>query len=236
MNMGAELCLPWRWGRGRCGRPRMERISRCISRRSGPRSRRWMKLECTSLSTVKSARTQRSQRAGAAAPSTRSQEAGCPRPAAGIAARLRRRRLRRGGAGGAGLPRRGTRPTGMRGAERSGGTARPRAHCGGRQPPRKRRSPLMARRRGAAGATFSGPGPWTERRRRRPEVLLPVAAVGARAGPALYARVPHAAAEPCVQCCAAGRQREVVSGGRSRLENPSALARPLQTAWERKSL
>lgn len=148
MNMGAELCLPWRCGRGRCGRPRMERISRCISRRSGPRSRRWMKLECTSLSTVKSASTQRSQRAGAAAPSTSSQEAGCPRPATGIAAR-RRRRLR-GGAGGAGLPRRGTRPaTGMRGGRgRTDGRTDGAAPA---QPPRRRRSPLMARGGGGGG-------------------------------------------------------------------------------------
>uniref|UniRef100_A0A7N4NW44 Uncharacterized protein n=1 Tax=Sarcophilus harrisii TaxID=9305 RepID=A0A7N4NW44_SARHA len=62
MNMGAEFCLPWRWGLGRWGKPRMERISRCISRRSWLRSLLWMKLECTSLSRVKSARMERSRR------------------------------------------------------------------------------------------------------------------------------------------------------------------------------
>uniref|UniRef100_A0A9L0J8R5 Uncharacterized protein n=1 Tax=Equus asinus TaxID=9793 RepID=A0A9L0J8R5_EQUAS len=65
MNMGAELCLPWRWGRGRWGKPKMERISRCISRRSWLRRRRWMKLECTSLSRLKSARAERSRNRGA---------------------------------------------------------------------------------------------------------------------------------------------------------------------------
>ncbi len=63
MNIGAALCLPWRCGRGRCGNPRIDRISRCISRRSWLFKRRWMKLEWTSLSRVKfvktvSARTQ----------------------------------------------------------------------------------------------------------------------------------------------------------------------------------
>lgn len=53
MNIGAAVCLVWTWGRGRCGRPRMERISRCISLRSWLRSRRWMKLERTSLSVEK---------------------------------------------------------------------------------------------------------------------------------------------------------------------------------------
>ncbi|KAG7257039.1 hypothetical protein CRUP_014866 [Coryphaenoides rupestris] len=54
MNMGAAalLCLPWRCGRGRCGRPRIDRISRCISRRSWLLRRRWMKLEWTSLSST----------------------------------------------------------------------------------------------------------------------------------------------------------------------------------------
>uniref|UniRef100_A0A8C0SVJ9 Uncharacterized protein n=1 Tax=Canis lupus familiaris TaxID=9615 RepID=A0A8C0SVJ9_CANLF len=65
MNMGAELCLPWRCGRGRWGKPRIERISRCISRRSWLRRRRWMKLECTSLSRLKSARAERSRSRGA---------------------------------------------------------------------------------------------------------------------------------------------------------------------------
>uniref|UniRef100_A0ABI7WLR7 Uncharacterized protein n=1 Tax=Felis catus TaxID=9685 RepID=A0ABI7WLR7_FELCA len=65
MNMGAELCLPWRWGRGRWGKPKIERISRCISRRSWLRRRRWMKLECTSLSRLKSARAERSRNRGA---------------------------------------------------------------------------------------------------------------------------------------------------------------------------
>uniref|UniRef100_A0A8C3C2B3 Uncharacterized protein n=1 Tax=Cairina moschata TaxID=8855 RepID=A0A8C3C2B3_CAIMO len=140
MNMGAELCLPWRWGRGRCGRPRMERISRCISRRSGPRSRRWMKLECTSLSTVKSARTQRSQSAGAAAPSTRSQEAGCPRPAARIAAG-RRPRGAAGGSGGSGLPRRGALPSTMRAA---GGRSTVPGGCSLRRPAAPREAPQPA--------------------------------------------------------------------------------------------
>lgn len=63
INIGAALCFPWRWGRGRCGSPRIDRISRCISLRSWLFSRRWMKLEWNSLSKVKfvnavSARTQ----------------------------------------------------------------------------------------------------------------------------------------------------------------------------------
>lgn len=53
MNIGAALCLVRTCGRGRCGSPRMERISRCISLRSWLRSRRWMKLERTSLSMEK---------------------------------------------------------------------------------------------------------------------------------------------------------------------------------------
>lgn len=53
MNIGAALRLVCTCGRGRCGSPRMERISRCISLRSWPLSRRWIKLERTSLSTEK---------------------------------------------------------------------------------------------------------------------------------------------------------------------------------------
>lgn len=63
INIGAALCFPWWWGRGRCGSPRIDRISRCISLRSWLFSRRWIKLEWNSLSKLKfvkavSARTQ----------------------------------------------------------------------------------------------------------------------------------------------------------------------------------
>lgn len=53
INIGAALCFPWWWGRGRCGSPRIDRISRCISLRSWLFSRRWIKLEWNSLSKLK---------------------------------------------------------------------------------------------------------------------------------------------------------------------------------------